>query len=82
MPALLEIPHKLCKLEPGDCVYLPKKILHHVRSYGRSFAVNVFWWKFKHWDKNDIIPLKQANMYEFVKHSKDQGVQMLSDFYP
>ena len=31
-------------LEAGDCIFIPELWLHQVRSYGRNFAVNV-WWK-------------------------------------
>ena len=79
MPLFEDIPHKLCRLEPGDCVYLPTKIIHHVRSWGRSLAANIFWDRFKDWDKNDIIPSEEANLFHFMLRKRQRELELGND---
>ena len=51
-PAYKEIPHRLCEMEKGDCLYIPRFMFHQVRSFGRNFAVNVWWHRFTQFDEN------------------------------
>ncbi|KAL9969293.1 hypothetical protein ACROYT_G021492 [Oculina patagonica] len=50
-PSLKDVEYFNVTMEPGDCLFIPYKWYHQVRSYDRNIAVNV-WWK----HKADFIP--------------------------
>ncbi|KAK6171220.1 hypothetical protein SNE40_019455 [Patella caerulea] len=50
-PTLAKIEYIHAHLEPGDCLYIPHKWIHQVRSYNSSLAVNIWW---NHYDTLDI----------------------------
>lgn len=43
-PSLENVEYFNVTMEPGDCLFIPYKWYHQVRSYDRNIAVNV-WWK-------------------------------------
>lgn len=51
-PGLAEIEFYHVNLTAGDCLYIPYKWIHQVRSYGSNLAVNVWWDHFKNKDVN------------------------------
>ncbi|KAK3735817.1 hypothetical protein QZH41_019916 [Actinostola sp. cb2023] len=50
-PGLREVTYYNVTMQAGDCLYIPYKWFHQVRSYDRNIAVNVW---FKH--KADFVP--------------------------
>jgi len=50
-PSLKDVEYYNVTMEPGDCLFIPYKWYHQVRSYDRNIAVNV-WWK----HRADFIP--------------------------
>ncbi|XP_068755514.1 tRNA wybutosine-synthesizing protein 5-like [Montipora capricornis] len=50
-PSLKDVEYYNVSMEPGDCLFIPYKWFHQVRSYDRNIAVNV-WWR----HKTDFIP--------------------------
>lgn len=50
-PSLKDVEYFNVTMEPGDCLFIPYKWYHQVRSYDRNIAVNV-WWK----HQADFIP--------------------------
>ncbi|XP_050394060.1 tRNA wybutosine-synthesizing protein 5 [Patella vulgata] len=50
-PTLAKVEYIHAHLEPGDCLYIPHKWIHQVRSYNSSLAVNIWW---NHYDALDI----------------------------
>lgn len=45
-PSLIDVEYFNVTMAPGDCLFIPYKWFHQVRSYDRNIAVNV-WWKHK-----------------------------------
>lgn len=42
-PSLKDVEYFNVTMEPGDCLFIPYKWFHQVRSYDRNIAVNVWW---------------------------------------
>ncbi|XP_033740827.1 uncharacterized protein LOC117327771 isoform X1 [Pecten maximus] len=42
-PGLAEVDYIHVSMEPGDCLYIPYRWIHQVRSYGNNLAVNIWW---------------------------------------
>ncbi|XP_050390812.1 uncharacterized protein LOC126809970 [Patella vulgata] len=42
-PTLAKIEYIHAHMEPGDCLYIPYKWIHQVRSYNSNLAVNIWW---------------------------------------
>ncbi|XP_065837981.1 uncharacterized protein [Oscarella lobularis] len=42
-PGMMDVEYEYVKMEAGDCLYIPFKWYHQVRSYDRNIAVNVWW---------------------------------------
>ncbi|ELU17587.1 hypothetical protein CAPTEDRAFT_207894 [Capitella teleta] len=42
-PGLAETEYNTIKLEAGDCIYIPYKWIHQVRSFDSNIAVNIWW---------------------------------------
>ncbi|ESO92271.1 hypothetical protein LOTGIDRAFT_162923 [Lottia gigantea] len=42
-PGLAEVEYIHAHLESGDCLYIPYKWIHQVRSYNSNLAVNIWW---------------------------------------
>eukprot|EP00118_Oscarella_pearsei_P015319 m.137643 g.137643 ORF g.137643 m.137643 type:complete len:104 (+) comp38220_c0_seq30:1245-1556(+) len=40
---MMDVEYEYVKMEEGDCLYIPYKWYHQVRSYDRNIAVNVWW---------------------------------------
>ncbi|XP_013416768.1 tRNA wybutosine-synthesizing protein 5 [Lingula anatina] len=55
-PGLREVEYYHVNLTAGDCLYIPYKWIHQVRSYNRNIAVNI-WWNFH---KNKKLDLSQC----------------------
>ncbi|KAK6169680.1 hypothetical protein SNE40_020679 [Patella caerulea] len=50
-PTLAKVEYIHAHLEPGDCLYIPYKWIHQVRSYNSNLAVNIWW---NHYDALDV----------------------------
>ncbi|XP_060067702.1 tRNA wybutosine-synthesizing protein 5-like [Ylistrum balloti] len=42
-PGLAEVDFIHVSMEAGDCLYIPYRWIHQVRSYGNNLAVNIWW---------------------------------------
>ncbi|CAG2214027.1 tRNA wybutosine-synthesizing protein 5-like isoform X1 [Mytilus edulis] len=51
-PGLSEVEFYHTNLSAGDCLYIPYKWIHQVRSYDSNLAVNIWWDHFKNNDVN------------------------------
>ncbi|KAK6187487.1 hypothetical protein SNE40_005500 [Patella caerulea] len=52
-PTLAKIEYIHAHMEPGDCLYIPYKWIHQVRSYNSNLAVNIWW---DHYLSLDVDP--------------------------
>ncbi|XP_067951075.1 uncharacterized protein [Watersipora subatra] len=50
-PGLDDVEYLISELQAGDCVFIPYKWIHQVRSYGRNIAVNTWW---NHWKNSEL----------------------------
>ncbi|XP_033112888.1 lysine-specific demethylase 8-like [Anneissia japonica] len=71
-PGLLSVEYHHVDLQPGDCLYIPYRWFHQVRSQDRNIAVNIWWnhYMMKNQDFSqcqDIPPgeLKTIDKFEF-----------------
>ncbi|KAM7449657.1 hypothetical protein ABFA07_002570 [Porites harrisoni] len=74
-PGLQTIPYYKVLMEPGDCLFIPSRWIHQVRSYGsRNLAVNIWWAHFTNFNHTDCE----------VSPHKDKELVPLSlfDFHP
>lgn len=74
-PGLQTIPYYKVLMEPGDCLFIPSRWVHQVRSYGsRNLAVNIWWAHFTNFNHTDCE----------VSPHKDKELVPLSlfDFHP
>lgn len=73
-PGLQTIPYYKVLMEPGDCLFIPARWVHQVRSYGqRNLAVNIWWAHFVKFNQSDcesspykdkdLIPLSQFDFH-------------------
>ncbi|CAH1798269.1 unnamed protein product [Owenia fusiformis] len=56
-PGLAEVEFYHTTMNAGDCLFIPFKWIHQVRSYGSNLAVNI-WWDFH---KNRDVDLEKCN---------------------
>ncbi|KAJ7382070.1 hypothetical protein OS493_037406 [Desmophyllum pertusum] len=42
-PGLIDVEYYNVTMHAGDCLYIPHRWFHQVRSYGRNIAVNLWW---------------------------------------
>ncbi|XP_062506041.1 bifunctional peptidase and arginyl-hydroxylase JMJD5-like isoform X2 [Corticium candelabrum] len=52
-PQFQDVPWWFAKIGPGDCVYVPYKWFHYVKSYERNLAVNIWWTPFDSFNRTD-----------------------------
>jgi lysine-specific demethylase 8 len=68
-PGLKDVEFYFVQMEPGDCLYIPYKWYHHVRSYDRNIAVNVWW-----------APLLQFNASDCHQSINDEGLPTIDKY--
>jgi len=42
-PGLIDVEYYNVSMQAGDCLFIPHRWFHQVRSYGRNIAVNLWW---------------------------------------
>ncbi|XP_035673960.1 uncharacterized protein LOC118414197 [Branchiostoma floridae] len=52
-PEVAEVPWTWATLKPGDCIFIPSRYFHQVRSYGRSVAATIMWDPFAEFNDSD-----------------------------
>lgn len=45
-PGLIDVEYYNVTMQAGDCLFIPQRWFHQVRSYGRNIAVNLWWHHF------------------------------------
>jgi len=75
-PGLDGVEYQLTELQGGDCIFIPYKWIHQVRSYGRNIAVNIWW---NHW-KNKELDLSKCAKQEEGKSISDALFHGWGDF--
>ncbi|XP_014661936.1 PREDICTED: jmjC domain-containing protein 7-like isoform X2 [Priapulus caudatus] len=92
-PGLQDLPYYLVNLSRGDCLYLPARWPHHVRSgHSRSLAVNVWFARLQWFDEEDchkreLPDFEPLHNYRFSStneplRSFDFWMQMVTAWYP
>ncbi|XP_062516710.1 bifunctional peptidase and arginyl-hydroxylase JMJD5-like [Corticium candelabrum] len=79
-PGLGEVPWYSAKVEAGDCLFIPYKWFHQIRSYGnRNLAVNIWWERIREFNYTDCDLLLQSpteshylSEYDMTSSSKYQ----------
>ncbi|XP_066275375.1 tRNA wybutosine-synthesizing protein 5-like [Branchiostoma lanceolatum] len=52
-PEVSEVPWTWATLQSGDCIFIPSRYFHQVRSYGRSVAATIMWDPFPKFNDSD-----------------------------
>ena len=62
-PNFQQARYQVCTLEPGELLYMPAGVWHHVRSEGFNVAVNL-WWKDRRWALEQLrMPMRRATVW-------------------
>ncbi|KAK3097177.1 hypothetical protein FSP39_007148 [Pinctada imbricata] len=61
-PGLADVEYYTINITAGDCLFIPYKWIHQVRSYGSNIAVNIWWNHFKNKDINLDLCNHQCNL--------------------
>ncbi|CAH1264201.1 TYW5 [Branchiostoma lanceolatum] len=56
-PEVSEVPWTWATLQPGDCIFIPSRYFHQVRSYGRSVAATIMWDPFPEFNYSDCATI-------------------------
>ncbi len=76
-PAFATAPHFSCAVSAGDCIYLPRLILHQVTAAPtRSVSVNVWWRRVETFDATVSVEshpaLSTLHFHQFLAAPRDE----------
>jgi hypothetical protein len=76
-PAFATAPHFSCTVRAGDCIYLPRHILHQVNAAPtRSVSVNIWWRRVTAFDSSASVAahpaLSTLHFHQFLASSRDE----------
>jgi lysine-specific demethylase 8 len=93
-PGLASVPWHQAVVWPGDCLFLPHAWVHHVRSHGRNFGVNLWWSTFQYdpagcgGELPEFAPLAEYGLVPelqlkqgLMDHADEDGVIRASDIH-
>jgi hypothetical protein len=76
-PAFASAPHFACVVAAGDCIYLPRLMLHQVNAAAsRSVSVNVWWRRVEAFDASVSVEshpaLSTLHFHQFLASPRDE----------
>ncbi len=76
-PAFPTAPHYNCTVREGDCIYLPRHILHQVNAAAtRSLSVNFWWRRLNRFDASVSVgqsaALSSLHFHQFLAPEQDE----------
>lgn len=86
-PGLASVSYHVVDLSAGDCLYIPFKWIHQVRSFGSNIAVNIWWshQKMKHLDAsqcaNRFNPELTLDKVHFLGFAPPTDTDMLKEHF-
>lgn len=87
-PGMAAVSYHVINISSGDCLYIPFKWIHQVRSFGSNVAVNI-WWSHQKSERLDVdrctndldteLTLDKVTFYGFAPITDD--MEMLKDHF-